>query len=62
MITSLSLNHAVANSAYLFSKNDIGYSNLKNYLIKLKIANSQIYLNFLLLAYYIEMNYELKFI
>ena len=32
MITSLNLNHVVANSAYLFSKNDIGYSNFKKLL------------------------------
>ena len=48
MITSLNLNHAVANSAYNFSKIDIFYPNLLNYLMKLKITNIQIYLYFLI--------------
>ena len=61
MITSLNLNHAVANSAYNFSKLDRFNSTLLNYLFNVKIANIQIYLNYFSLVYLLEMICELKF-
>ena len=61
VITSLNLNHAVANSAYNFSKQCIFNSSLFNYLLNVYIANIQINLNSLLPAYLIKMFFELKF-
>ncbi len=62
LITSLNLNLSVVNSAYNYFQFDRGNSTLLDYLLKIKMANIQFYLNSLLCNYLRELIYELIFI
>ena len=60
LITCLNLNHAVANSAYNFSKYKILLYPIKLPIKDVNVQNSD-YFKFFLLAYLIDMICELKF-